>query len=183
MTEEVFLVAQRIKELRDIFGYDIDTISNKLNILPILYEQYETSGADIPISVLYRLASIYNVDMTELLSGKSPKLNTISVVKNGEGLMVERFEGYEYENIGYKFMHRKMEPLIVALKPAAEKPELVTHSGQEINFCLKGSMILYYDDNEIVLNPGDCAYFDPSHPHGQKCASDKDAVFLTVIHE
>ncbi len=183
MTEEIYMVARRISELRDIFGFDIETVAEKLGITPEHYEQYETSGVDIPISVLYKLASIYNVDMTELLSGKSPKLNTISVVREGEGLVIERFKGYEYKDIGFKFVHRKMEPLIVILNPSEEKPEMVMHSGQEINYCLQGEMVLYYDNNEVILKPGDCAYFDPSHPHGQKCAGNIPAKFLTVIHE
>ena len=184
MLEEISLVAKRIKELREIFGYNEDQIAEKLSVSAELYGKYESSGEDIPISALYILAGLYNVDMTDLLSGKSPKLNTLSVVRKGEGLWVERFAGYKYENIGFKFMHRKMEPFIVELNPGAARPEMVTHDGQEINFCIEGSMILYYDDNEIILTPGDCAYFDPSHPHGQKCASDdRKAVFLTVIHE
>lgn len=183
MTEEIVALAQRIKELRDIFGFDTETIANKLMIPANLYEQYETLGQDIPISVIYRLAGIYNVDMTDLLSGKSPKLNTLSVVRKGEGLVIERFKGYEYENIAFKFLHRKMEPLIVVLKHDDRKPEMVTHSGQELNYCLEGTMILYYDNDEIILNPGDCAYFDPTHPHGQRAAGNEKAVFLTVIHE
>lgn len=183
MNEQIRLVAQRIHELREISGFDINTMADMLHISPEQYEQYESLGTDIPISVLYQLASIYQVDMTELLSGKSPRLNAICVVRKGEGLNVERYSGYQYENIGYKFMHRKMEPLIVTLNPSSDKPSMVTHGGQEINFCLKGQMILYYDGREVVLGPGDCAYFDPAKPHGQKAASDQVAKFLTIINE
>ena len=186
MNEQIKQVAARIKELREIFGFDTKTIAGKLNVPEILYLDYETSGSDIPISVIYNLANIYNVDTIEILSGTSPKLNTISVVRNGEGLRVERFEGYAYENIAYKFMHRKMEPMIVILEPdlSNEKPNLVTHKGQEINYCLEGEMLVCYDDDEIYLKEGDCVYFDPLHPHGQKAASkDKPAKFLTVIND
>jgi len=186
MNEQIKQVAARIKELREIFGYDVKTIAGKLNVPETAYIDYEMSGTDIPISVVYNLSNIYSVDTIEILSGTSPRLNTISVVRNGEGLMVERFEGYFYENIAYKFMHRKMEPMIVILEPDSsdEKPKLVAHKGQEINYCLEGEMVVYYDDGEIYLQKGDCVYFDPVHPHGQKAASkNKPAKFLTVINE
>ena len=186
MNEQIKQVAARIKELREIFGFDTKTIAAKLDVPESVYVDYETSGVDIPISVVYNLANIYNVDMTEILSGVSPKLNTISVVRKGEGIKIERFEGYAYENIAYKFMHRKMEPMIVVLEPGCsnEKPKLVTHKGQEINYCLEGEMIVCYDGDEIYLKEGDCVYFDAVHPHGQKAASkDKPAKFLTVINE
>ena len=186
MNEQITQVAARIKELREIFGYDTKTIAGKLGVTEEVYLNYEVSGADIPISVIYNLAHIYRVDMTEILSGTSPKLNTISIVRKGEGIKVERFEGYIYENIAYKFMHRRMEPMIVLLEPSAsdEKPKLVAHKGQEMNYCLEGEMIVYYDESEIYLQEGDCVYFDPLHPHAQKAASkDKPAKFLTVIND
>jgi len=185
MKEQIQQVAARIKELREIFGFDTKIIASKLDVPETVYLDYETSGTDIPISVVYNLANIYNVDTIEILAGVSPKLNTISVVRKGDGLRVERFEGYAYENIAYKFMHRKMEPMIVILEPdLSGKPKLVTHRGQEINYCLEGEMIVYYDDDEIYIKEGDCVYFDPIHPHGQKAASkDKPAKFLTVIND
>lgn len=177
------MLSLRIRELREIFGYESAAVAEKLGISPEQYDGYEISGEDIPISVLRKLSLIYGVDMIELLSGNSPKLNSVSVVKRGEGLIVERFKGYEYENIGYKFMHRKMEPMIVTVNPQDGPPAPVTHGGQEINFCLEGQMILYYDDAEIVLETGDCAYFDPTHPHGQCAAGGRPARFLTIINE
>ena len=187
MNEQIMQqVAARIKELREIFGFDEKTTAEKLDVPESVYKNYEVSGADIPISVIYKLANIYKVDMTEILSGVSPKLNTISIVRKGEGIKTERFEGYKYENIAHKFMHKRMEPMIVTLEPDSpgEKPKFVTHRGQEINYCLEGEMIVYYDESEIYLLEGDCVYFDSIHPHGQKSASpDKPAKFLVVIND
>ena len=184
--KQIAQVASRIKELREIFGFDTKEIALKLGVPEEVYLNYEISGTDIPISAVYKLAHIYKVDMTEILSGTSPKLNTISIVRKGEGIIIERFEGYVYENIAYKFMHRRMEPMIVTLEPCSldAKPKLVTHKGQEINYCLEGEMIVYYDESEIYLQAGDCVYFDPANPHGQRAAGpDKSAKFLTVIND
>jgi len=184
MNEQITQVAARIKELREIFGFSPKAIAEKLNLPEEAYLGYETSGADIPISVIYNLANIYNVDTIEILSGTSPKLDTISVVRNGEGLLVERFKGYRYENIAYKFMHRTMEPMIVVLNPSEKKPALVSHRGQELNYCLEGEMIVYYEGDSVYLKEGDSVYFDSLRPHGQKAAlPDKSAKFLTVINE
>ena len=183
MLEQTRLVAMRIRELRDIAGYSVEDIADKLKIDASRYAQYEQDGTDIPISVIYALAHIYKVDTTDILSGKSAKNIKISLVKKGQGIKVERFEGYKFENIAYPFLHRTMEPMIVTLKPGGEVPKMVMHSGQEINYCLEGSMTLYHDGNEVTLEEGDCAYFDPSKPHGQCAAGSAPAKFLTVINE
>jgi len=183
MLEQTRLVAMRIRELRDIAGYSVEEIAGKLGINPELYAQYEHDGTDIPISVIYALAHIYKADTTEILTGKSPKNISLSLVRKGQGLKVERFEGYNFENIAHQFRNKTMEPMIVTLQPGAEMPKMVMHSGQEINFCLEGSMKLHHDGREIILEEGDCVYFDPSKPHGQCAAGYEQAKFLTVINE
>jgi len=183
MSDQLNLVKQRIRELREISGYSVTEAARKLNMNERAYMRCEEGAEDIPISLIYRVASLYRVDTTDILSGKSPKLTTISVVKKGEGIQVERFAGYKYENIAYSFAHRTMEPMIVTLDPSGKKPELVMHNGQELNYCLSGQMRLIYDDSEVVLLPGDCAYFDARRPHGQTADSGETASFLTVINE
>ena len=176
-------VKQRIRELREISGYSAAEAASMLGMDERAYRRCEEGGEDIPISLIYGAASLYHVDTTDILSGKSAKLTTISVVRKGQGIRVERFAGYQYENIAYNFIHRTMEPMIVTLDPTGKKPELVMHSGQELNYCLSGQVSLLYDNNEITLSPGDSAYFDARLPHGQMAGGDGPASFLTVINE
>ena len=58
---------------------------------------------------------------------------------------------------------------------------LVTHSGQEFNYCLEGVIKVILGGQEIQLNPGDSLFFDPAIPHGQMAANGRSAKFLTVI--
>lgn len=183
MLEQTHLVAMRIRELRNIAGYTVEEIAVKLGVSAEQYSQYEQDGTNIPISAIYGIAGIYHMDTTDILSGTSPKTSSLSLVKKNRGIKVERFEGYEYENIAYAFIHRTMEPMIVTLMPGGEEPKMVMHSGQEINYCLEGKMTLYYDGSEITLEEGDCAYFDARKPHGQRGAGTEQARFLTVINE
>ena len=76
-----------------------------------------------------------------------------------------------------------MQPFIVTLDPSDKPAELVTHSGEEFNLVLDGTVIVTFDNRELVLNKGDSIYFNPKHPHGQKCGSETPATFLTMIAE
>ena len=76
-----------------------------------------------------------------------------------------------------------MQPLLVTLEPSDEPAKLVTHSGQEFNLVLKGTVAVVFEDREIILNEGDSIYFNPTYPHGQRCAGDTKARFLTMIAE
>ncbi len=182
LNNEIKELTNRIKELREICDYSVEDIAKELSITKEQYEGYEQNG-DIPISVIYELAHILGVDFTELVTGSSAHINTYQVVRAGKGHDVDRFPGYSFLDLAYRFSNKIMQPLLVTLEPSDKKPQLVTHKGQEFNMVLEGSVTIYFDDKELVLNNGDCIYFDPTHPHGQRCASDKTARFLTMIAE
>jgi len=177
-------VAERLRGLREACDVTVGELSGKLGIPEETYAKYEDGSLDIPIGVLYGAAGVFNVDLTELLTGSAPKLDTYCVVRDGKGVSVSRYPGYDYKSVAFNFLRRKMEPLIVHLEYGADDPDkkLVTHSGQEFNYVIEGAVRLTLGERDIILNKGDCCYFDPKIPHGQS-AYEKNADFLTVILE
>ncbi|MBP3414198.1 MAG: cupin domain-containing protein [Clostridia bacterium] len=172
----------RIKELREILEIEPADMAKQLGISLINYLSFESGEQDIPISTLYEIASILGVDFTTLLTGRTPKMDTYTVSRAGTGAKVERYPGYDYTSLCFNFKGRDMEPMLVNLKPEDERPSLVSHGGQEFNYVLSGKVCVTIGRKDIVLETGDCIYFDPQIPHGQQ-AVDGPASFLTVIEE
>lgn len=183
MKQELNEIAARIRELRDACGYTPEQLAAELNIDTELYKSYEKDGADIPISVIYEISNKFNVDFTEIVTGVAAKLDTYHIVKRGGGKSVSRYPGYRFEDLAFRYNHKIMQPLLVTLDPSDEPASLVAHPGQEFNLVLEGSVALMFDKKEIILNAGDSIYFNPTHPHGQRCVGDVKARFLTVIAE
>ncbi|KNZ69989.1 transcriptional regulator, XRE family [Thermincola ferriacetica] len=180
MRDKVKDVANRIKGLRLLAGFSEEQMAAWLSISKDSYIRYENGEDDIPISIIYEIANIHGVDLTDILTGVSPKLHEVCYVKKGEGLSVERLDEYEFEDLAYKYANRKIEPLLVTLDPK-NNPELVIHQGQEFNYCLEGKMKVIIGDKEYELNPGDALYFNPAKPHKMVALDGKPAKFLTVI--
>jgi transcriptional regulator with XRE-family HTH domain len=176
-------IALRIAGLRDACGYTQEELADELGIDRAVYTSYEEKGEDIPISVIFQIANKFGVDFTEILTGNAAKLDTFHVVKAGQGKSVRRYEGYSYQDLAWRYTHKIMQPLLVTLDPSDEPAALVSHVGQEFNYVIEGTVILVFDDKEIVLNKGDSIYFNPPHMHGQKCGGDVPATFLTMIAE
>lgn len=179
--EQYSEIAARIRELREACGYSRESLAKKIGIDAELYKSYEESGKDIPISVIYEISGIFGVDFNEIITGITSKLDTFHVVPNGKGKSVDRVKGYSFTDLAYGYSKKVMQPLLVTLEPTDKIPALITHSGQEFNMVLEGSVIILFDDKQILLSEGDSIYFNPTHPHGQMCAGDKPAKFLTVI--
>lgn len=180
--QEINEIAERIKGLREACDYTAEKLAEELGIDAEEYKKYEKTG-DIPISTIYQIANKFNVDFTEIVTGVRAKLDTYHVVRKGNGRDVSRYPGYRYDDLAFRYSHKIMQPLLVTLDPSDEPAALVSHSGQEFNMVLCGTVALVFDGKEIILNEGDSIYFNPTYLHGQKCCGSEKATFLTVIAE
>jgi transcriptional regulator with XRE-family HTH domain len=176
-------VGMRLTELRDACGFTREALAKELEISLDEYAGFEETGENIPISVVYRIAKLCDVDFTEIIYGTEAKLDTYHIVKSGEGKSVDRYPGYSFEDLAFRYKSKIMQPLLVKLDPSDKPAALVSHAGQEFNYVVEGRVILVFDDKEFVLDKGDSIYFNPAHMHGQRCGGDIPALFLTVIAE
>ena len=176
-------IGQRIEGLREACDVSREDMAADLEVSLETYTSWEESGADVPISAIYHMAQRFGVEMTEILTGTAAKLDTFQVVRAGEGREVERYPGYHFEDLAFRYRNKIMQPLEVTIDPSDDPAKLVTHGGQEFNIVLEGTLVVVWGDREFTLNPGDCIYFNPTIPHGQRCASEVPARFVTIIAE
>ena len=66
------ILAERLKQLRDEFGYDQKVMGKKLNITSSAYGYYEQGRNEPPLETLVKIAEIFNVT-TDYLLGLSNK--------------------------------------------------------------------------------------------------------------
>lgn len=85
MNEKIRDIAARIKGLRLLSGLTPEEVAKVVNVTPEAYSQYESGEDDIPVSLLNEISEFYKVDMTEILTGISPKLRDVCMVKKGRG--------------------------------------------------------------------------------------------------
>ncbi len=176
-------IGLRIKGLREACDVTREDMAAELEVPLETYEKWEETGADVPISAIYHMARHFGVEFTEILTGTAAKLNTYHVVRNGEGMEVDRNPEYHFEDLAWRYTGKVMQPLLVVLDPTDKPAKLVTHTGQEFNLVMEGCVIVSWGTKEFELHPGDSIYFNPEVPHGQRCAGDKPAKFVTIIAE
>lgn len=183
MEEQLKLIAERIKGLRDIFEVNAADLAKDLNLSLELYQGYENGTVDIPVGVLYRIAQRFNMELSTLLTGEEPRLHTYSLTRNGRGVSVERRKEYKYQNLAYNFIRKKAEPFLVTVDPGPENApvHLNNHPGQEFDYLLEGTLKIVLGEKEIILNEGDSLYYDSNIDHGMQALNGKPAKFLAII--
>jgi quercetin dioxygenase-like cupin family protein/DNA-binding Xre family transcriptional regulator len=76
-------------------------------------------------------------------------------------------------------LQRQLEFTLVHYPPKHESP-IYRHVGEESVFCLAGSIRLVIDQEEYILEAGDCVSFDSSIPHRVANHSNEEATVIAV---
>lgn len=182
MEDRIMLIAQRIKDLREIMDVTAADMAGAVGISEAQYLEYEAGKNDFSFSFLYSVAGKLGVDIVDLMTGETPRLSVCSFVKKGTGLKMERRKEYKYEHLAYIFKNKKMEPFLVTVEPKDTDPRshMNAHEGHEFDYVLEGTMKLFIDKQELLMQPGDAVYFDAKHPHAMQ-AEGGVCKFLAVI--
>jgi uncharacterized cupin superfamily protein len=104
-------------------------------------------------------------------------------VRKDMGLRVERRKQYKYESLASNFINKKAEPFIVTIEPNRESVpmEFNSHSGQEFNYVIEGTMKIIIDTHEVILNAGDSIYYDSSYTHAMKAMNQTTIKMLAIV--
>jgi len=178
-------MAARIAELREIEGYTIEEMAEKTDTTPAEYESCEKGELNLTFAFIYRCALAFNVDVTDIIEGKSPTLAGYTVTRNGGGQKIEQAHGLTYFNLAASFKKRIAEPLFVVAEysenAAHSDIDLTTHDGQECDIVIKGTLKVQVGEHSEVLHEGDSIYYDSSTPHGMVAVDGADCLFYAIV--
>ncbi|HOD99621.1 MAG TPA: XRE family transcriptional regulator [Kiritimatiellia bacterium] len=183
MQEQRRDIAARLKERRELEEKSAQEVAAALGVSAEVYESYEAGSADIPASALHEAALFLNADLTELLTGEAPRMKIFCVTRQGGGVKVERRKDYQYRNLAANFAGRKMNAFEVTVPPDAGEAgtHANSHPGQEFNYVLEGRMRVTIHGNELILETGDCVYFDSNYGHAMQALDGRPVRFLAII--
>ncbi|MGI6046740.1 MAG: helix-turn-helix domain-containing protein [Petrimonas sp.] len=183
MRTDLSQIGERIKGLRDAFDYSPEEMAQRLEVDVDDYIHYETGERDISVSFLQRIEREFNVDISTLMFGTEPRMNSYFVTRKDKGVSVERVSAYKYQSLTAGFTNNVAEVFVVTVEPKPKGEDFFEniHPGQEFNMVLEGSMMLHINGKDVILNQGDSIYFDSTLPHGMKALNEKSVKFLAVI--
>ena len=116
MNNQIQQIAERMKELRESLDISRQELAERVGITAAEYSAYEEATEDIPVSVLYSVAQARDTDPTVLMTGEAPRMDRYTVVRQGQGVEVNRNPDYRFSSLAFNFMHREMEPMLVTLR-------------------------------------------------------------------
>ena len=177
-------VAERIKAVRESVGLSPEEMPQKTEISTFEYLAYEGGAKDFSFTFIYKFANACGVEITDLMEGESPHINSFDITRKGEGLPIARRKGFTYLRLAPNFKNKIGEPFLVTVPYVDEKFRVShphTHEGQEMDIVISGQLKVQVGDNVEILNEGDSIYYDSSEPHDEWAVGGQECKFYTIV--
>ena len=172
-------VAGRIKDLREAKGYTQEELAKLTGVSLEDYQVLEKGDTDFSFTFIYKCAKACDVEVVDLLEGRSSTLTSFAITRKGEGLKILKQHGVEYNNLAPKFKEKLAEPFLVKFPYLPEEQDapmkLNSHNGQEFDVIVKGSLKVQVGNHVDVLHEGDSIFYNSLIPHGMIAVSEGGA--------
>ncbi len=178
-------ISQRIREVRGAKGWSLDKLAHVTGLSKGYLSQIENCDKVPTINTLTRISFGLGVDVKTLITGEQsdipPAKFAVVGSRERERAIDPRFaSAHVYESVTYKKRNRTMDAYVITFGPEFPKNYMV-HEGEELVFALEGRHEMIYDGESIILEPGDCIYFESNRPHKARSLDDRPAKVLVVF--
>lgn len=178
-------IGPRIKNLRKKMDITLEELASLTGFTKGYLSRLEKSKKAPPVSTLGTIARALKTTISHLLGEEGAEKTSYCIVRKNERPLMARdgtVFGYSYEAVAYNFPDKAMDPFILTLPARRKKRGLFQHEGQELLYVLEGTMRFFFDDQEFILEEGDCIYFDSGVPHYGESLGNKAVKCFMVIY-
>lgn len=171
-------LGSRMKAVRQSAGLTLEAAAQRSGLALSTIHKIENGRVSPSYENLVRIARAYEIGMERLFSAdhESPQTTRMTVTKAGQGRIV-RSRNFEYEVLCNALADKKIIPLVTLVERRAPltQADLEAHDGEETLYVLSGRVELVVEHYEpVVLETGDCAYFDSTLKHGLRALDDTE---------
>ena len=177
-------IGKRIRRYRLQNHFTLQELADKTGYSKGYLSKVEKSGKAPPVSTLSVIARELGVSVSVILGEETTHDSICLVRKNERMLMAKNAEefGYAYEALANPYPNKHMEPFILSYPSNEAFKHTFQHEGEEMLFVLQGQMRFKYGQRELMLEQGDCIYFDSGIAHIGVPFGDQPLQVLIVIY-
>lgn len=172
-------LGSRMKTVRHECGLTLEAAAQRTGLALSTIHKIENGRVSPSYENLVRIARAYDIGMERLFSSDHDVQQTtrMTVTRAGQGRKV-RSRNFEYEILCNTLTEKRIIPLVTSVErrePLTEE-ELESHDGEETLYVLSGRVELVVQHyRPVILETGDCAYFDSTLKHGLRALGEVEA--------
>ena len=173
-------IGQKVRALREQRGLSMRALAELCALSPNAISLIERGITSPNVSTLHRLATALQVHITAFFEDRQEGARLI-LSRAGER-PASRHEQTLLESLGSGLVEQLMDPFEVTLQPGAGSGrQVMSHSGQELVYCLQGELEYTVEGDAYLLGAGDALIFEARLPHRWRNPGQSPARFLMVF--
>jgi transcriptional regulator with XRE-family HTH domain len=182
-----YSIGEKLRTLRLDKSMGLVESSKHTGLSPGLLSKLERGKLFPTLPTLLRIALAYGVGL-EYFFGDGHKRRVVSVVRKSERVRFPEKPGvddvpYHFECLDYRATERKLGAYLAEFEEVpVERLRPHQHTGVELLYVIKGSLILRIGSEDFQLDAEDAIYFDSSvqHSYRRRGAKPCSGVIITV---
>lgn len=166
-----YAIGTKLRELRRRKRMGLAELGRHTGLSASLLSKIERGKMYPTLPTLLRIALVFSVDLGYFFS---PAGSDVAVMRRDARLRFpdrpgETDPSYHFESLDYGATERRLSAYLAEFdsKPI-DDVRLHRHDGDEFLFVLSGTLGLYVEDHELVLEAEDSVYFRAGRPHGYR---------------
>jgi transcriptional regulator with XRE-family HTH domain len=170
-------IGDKIRTIRKQKNLTLKELAGDSGISTSMLSKIETAQTLPPVSTYANIASGLGMSFGELFQIDTEEPD-ISIVRSGDKQVISRGP-YIGSPLAYQKKEKCMEPFLFEY-PAMETIPVFRHDYEEMLFIIEGKLEFRYGEEIIILEKGDCIYFNGKIPHGGRALGSKVTKALVV---
>jgi transcriptional regulator with XRE-family HTH domain len=180
MSDQPPNVGERVRIFREQRGLSMRGLAKMCDLSPNAISLMERGVTSPNVSSLHRLSRALQVPIHAFFDEPQESANLV-VTRAGERPSSTHGQA-QLLNLGSGLEDQVMEPFEVLLPPGASSGQQeISHTGQELVYCLEGQLEYKVDGRSYLLHPGDTLVFDAWLPHCWGNPGDTTTRFIMVF--
>lgn len=180
-SESDLQVGRRLRELRARRGLSLRALAEQSGLNYNTLSLIENGRTSPSVNTLRQLARALGAPMSAFFEQEEESPQVV-FQKDGQRPSVE-LEGSRFDDLSGGLRLSGGQPLLVSLPPGAESSaEPVTHGGQELLFCLEGTLTCRVGERRYTLESGDSLLYQAHLPHRWQNCGAQNCRFLLLLY-
>ena len=173
-------VGSRLRELREARNISMRTLATKSGLSANALSMIERGKTSPSVSTLYKLADAMGISITAFFGPETDKRQVV-FLKSDERTRMAFTRGV-FEALGGEQFLGRVEPFMLTMESGASSgPHMISHTGHEFVFCLRGELDYQVEKENFQLTAGDSLLFATQLKHKWRNAGKTVTNALIII--
>ncbi len=154
-------IGKKIRELRLSNDLTLEELASRSELTKGFLSQVERNLTSPSISTLEDILEALGTDLSHFFRQEQEK----KIVFHTADFFEDEQEDYKIEWIVPNAQKNDMEPILLTLHPGCDSMEMVSHSGEEFGYVLKGSILLVKGNQTYRIKAKETFYIEGTESH------------------